>query len=94
MQAVNGVSLCLYEYQILTLLGHNGAGKTTTLSLLTGLLNKDSGIIKYYGKSSDADLDEIRRFTGICPQSDVVYPNLTVEEHLEFYGRIKGVVES
>jgi len=40
-----------------TLLGHNGAGKTTTLSLLTGLIEKDGGKIRYYGKDIDEYMD-------------------------------------
>ncbi len=45
---------------ILSLLGHNGAGKTTLISLVTGLINKNAGDVKFYGKSIDDDLDEIR----------------------------------
>ena len=66
-KAVDGVTLSIYENQILCLLGHNGAGKTTTLSLLTGLIKKDSGTIYYSGKSTDEYLDEIRTYIGICP---------------------------
>ena len=50
----------IYESQLLCILGHNGAGKTTTLSLVTGLVKKDSGIVRFYDKSIDDDLDEIR----------------------------------
>jgi ATP-binding cassette subfamily A (ABC1) protein 3 len=46
-------------------LGHNGAGKTTLISLLTGLIKRDSGLITYYGE--DTDFDEIRNYLGICP---------------------------
>lgn len=50
----------------ISLLGHNGAGKTTLISLVTGLINKDSGKVKFYGQSIDDDIDEIRQITGIC----------------------------
>ena len=36
-------------------------------------------------------LNEIRRITGVCPQHDVLFDDLTCEEHLLFYGAIKGV---
>jgi ATP-binding cassette subfamily A (ABC1) protein 3 len=75
---------------LLCLLGHNGAGKTTTISLVTGLVTKDQGSVKFYGKSIDSDLDEIRQFTGICVQRDVLYEELNVEEHLRYYARMKG----
>lgn len=58
--------MSLYESQLFCLLGHNGAGKTTTISLLTGLITKDLGEIQIYDKNTDDDLDEIRKFTGIC----------------------------
>ena len=50
----------IYESQLLCILGHNGAGKTTTLSLVTGLVKKDCGVVRFYDKSIDNDLDEIR----------------------------------
>jgi ATP-binding cassette subfamily A (ABC1) protein 3 len=61
-------------------LGHNGAGKTTTISLLTGLIEKDSGSVQINGKDFDQDLDEIRTSIGLCPQKDILYDNLTVTE--------------
>ncbi|CAD8103132.1 unnamed protein product [Paramecium primaurelia] len=90
-KAVDGLTLSIYESQILCLLGHNGAGKTTAISLLTGLIKKDYGQIKYYGISTDDDLDGIRSFLGICPQKDVLYNKMTVIEHLMYYGKIKGL---
>lgn len=42
------------------MLGHNGAGKTTLISLVTGLIEKDKGSVKFLGKSIDDELDQIR----------------------------------
>ena len=36
------------------------------------------------------DCAEIRRLTGICPQQNVLFPSLTVKEHLNFFGTVKG----
>lgn len=49
--------------------------------------------ISVYGKQVPADLDAIRNEVGlgVCPQHDVLYPDLTVKEHLEFFAGIKGV---
>lgn len=60
LKAVGGITMKIYESQLLCILGHNGAGKTTTLSLVTGLVKKESGIVRFYDKSIDDDLDEIR----------------------------------
>ena len=48
------------KYILFSLLGHNGAGKTTLISLVTGLIHKDSGKVKFYGQSIDDDIDDIR----------------------------------
>ncbi|CAA2979777.1 ABC transporter A family member 1 [Olea europaea subsp. europaea] len=91
--AVNSLQLTLYENQILALLGHNGAGKSTTISMLAGLLPPTSGDALVFGKNISTDMNEIRKSLGICPQHDILFPELTVKEHLEIFGNIKGVNE-
>ncbi|CAD8188760.1 unnamed protein product [Paramecium octaurelia] len=91
LMAVNGVTLQMYDSQILCLLGHNGAGKTTLISILTGLIKRDSGAITYYG--TDTDFDVIRNYLGFCPQKDALYDSLNCDQHLLYYGRLKGIDE-
>ncbi|CAK94636.1 unnamed protein product (macronuclear) [Paramecium tetraurelia] len=91
LMAVNGVTLQIYDSQILCLLGHNGAGKTTLISILTGLIKRDSGAITYYG--TDNDFDVIRNYLGFCPQKDALYDSLSCDQHLQYYGKIKGIDE-
>ncbi|KAF0687881.1 hypothetical protein As57867_020372, partial [Aphanomyces stellatus] len=82
--------MTMYKNQITCLLGHNGAGKTTLISMLTGMIPASSGDATVNGLSLNGDLNEIRRSLGMCPQHDVLYTELTVQEHLMFYGKIKG----
>lgn len=89
--AVHGLNLNLYEGQILVLLGHNGAGKTTTINMLTGMLPTSGGTAKIYGKDVRYDMKDIRSNLGFCPQHNILFNNLTVKEHLLFYGELKGV---
>ncbi|KAE8742746.1 ABC-transporter, subfamily A member 02 [Frankliniella occidentalis] len=89
--AVNGLSLNFYQDQITCFLGHNGAGKTTTISMLTGMYPPSSGTARIYGRDIRHDMDSIRSSMGVCPQHNVLFDSLTVEEHLLFFGRIKGV---
>ncbi|XP_043815842.1 ABC transporter A family member 1 isoform X2 [Manihot esculenta] len=89
--AVNSLQLTLYENQILALLGHNGAGKSTTISMLVGLLPPTSGDALVFGKNILTDMDEIRNGLGVCPQHDILFPELTVREHLEMFATLKGV---
>ncbi|KAJ0410416.1 hypothetical protein P43SY_002748 [Pythium insidiosum] len=88
--AVKGVRLTLYKDQITCLLGHNGAGKSTLIAMLTGVTAPTSGDAFFRGRSFTADMRAIRQSLGLCFQHDVLYPELSVEEHLAFYGRIKG----
>jgi ATP-binding cassette subfamily A (ABC1) protein 3 len=93
-KAVNGIVFGMRSGEIFSLLGHNGAGKTTTINMLCGLYEATAGDATVFGRSIRTDMAAIRRSIGFCPQHDVLYPELTVWEHLEFYGRIKGVAEA
>ncbi|KAJ8535329.1 hypothetical protein ON010_g13409 [Phytophthora cinnamomi] len=88
--AVKGLDLVMYKDQITCLLGHNGAGKSTLISMLTGMTAPSSGDAKYRGLSLNQDMEEIRESLGICFQHDVLFEDLTVEEHLVVFGRVKG----
>ncbi|XP_035828704.1 phospholipid-transporting ATPase ABCA7 [Aplysia californica] len=88
--AVDGLSINFYEGQITSFLGHNGAGKTTTMSILTGLFPPTSGTAYVYDRNILTHIDEIRSDMGMCPQHNVLFDLLTVEEHIWFYARLKG----
>lgn len=89
--AVHGLTLDLYEDDISVLLGHNGAGKTTTMSMLTGMLPPSSGTAHVNGHSIRTDIGAVRGSVGLCPQHNILFDDLTVAEHIEFYARLKGV---
>ncbi|KAG7458914.1 hypothetical protein MATL_G00225660 [Megalops atlanticus] len=91
--AVDGLTLGFYEGQITSFLGHNGAGKTTTMSILTGLFPPTSGTAYILGKDIRSELNTIRKNLGVCPQHNVLFSMLTVEEHIWFYARLKGLSE-
>lgn len=58
--------------------------------MLTGVTPPSAGDATFHGLSIHDDMDEIRESLGICFQHDVLYPELSVQDHLEFYARIKG----
>ena len=89
--AVDDLSMNIHEGEVFVLLGHNGAGKTTTISMLTGLLSPTSGKMHVYDEDVTEDLDAIRKYLGVCPQHDVLWDNLTVEEHLKLFAGLKEV---
>ena len=89
--AVENLDLTMYEGQIFALLGHNGAGKSTSISMLSGLIAPSSGSATIYGMDISSELADIRKQMGVCPQHDVLWPDLTVNEHLQYFAGIKGV---
>ncbi|XP_076005482.1 retinal-specific phospholipid-transporting ATPase ABCA4-like isoform X1 [Genypterus blacodes] len=88
--AVDCLNLNFFEGQITSFLGHNGAGKTTTLSILTGLYTPTSGTAFINGRDIRTDMDIIRTSMGMCPQHNILFKHLTVEEHILFYSLLKG----
>ena len=89
--AVDGLSVTFVPGQVSALLGHNGAGKTTTISMLTGMLDATAGDARINGKSIKTDMPAIRASLGICPQFDVLWPTMTVREHLTLYAAFGGM---
>ncbi|CAM9541397.1 unnamed protein product [Ascophyllum nodosum] len=89
--AVDRLDLTMYSGQVTALLGHNGAGKTTTIGMLTGMIPVTSGAAFVAGRDVIGDMATIRRNLGVCPQHDILYPDLTVREHLRMYAVLKGV---
>ena len=58
---------------------------------MTGLFKQTSGLGFVNGFNISGEMREVYEGLGICPQFDVVWPSLTVLEHLCFYARLKGV---
>ncbi|KAL1472141.1 hypothetical protein MTO96_039512, partial [Rhipicephalus appendiculatus] len=81
--ALNNVNMTTYKTQVTILLGHNGAGKTTLMSILTGLIEPSSGTVFVSGK--DVRTAGFERM-GFCPQFDALFADLTVSEHLSYFG--------
>ena len=59
--------------------------------MITGLTRVTSGECTVYGNSISSAINEVRTLIGFCPQQNVLFPTLTVKEHLIFFGSIKGI---
>ncbi|KAH0629332.1 hypothetical protein JD844_011317 [Phrynosoma platyrhinos] len=93
--ATNHVSLCVKKGEILGVLGPNGAGKSTLINILAGEVDPTSGQV-LMGDNSASENNDNRsmRFIGYCPQTNPLWPNITLQEHFEIYGAIKGISTS
>lgn len=89
--AVNDISLEIKEGEIFGLLGPNGAGKTTTISILSGLLKPMQGKVTIHGFDVTLQIDESKKLIGVVPQEIALYPTLTANENLEFFGSMYGI---
>ncbi len=89
--AVQDLSLSLQSGQVMGLLGVNGAGKSTTLSMIAGALRPDSGGIELNGEDFLEHPELARTQIGWLPERAPVWAELSVEEHLDAHGRLRGL---
>ena len=88
--AVDGVCLSMQTNATFALLGHNGAGKTTLINMVTAQLRPSEGDALVCGSSVNFDAGAVRKNYGCCPQHDVLYPELSAQQHLSLFGMLKG----
>ncbi|MFC1501295.1 ABC transporter ATP-binding protein [Elusimicrobiota bacterium] len=67
------------------IIGPDGAGKTTLLRLAAGLLHPTSGSINFFSQSSKINFYDLRPHIAYMPSKPSLYPDLSVNEHLEFF---------
>ncbi|MBR4070263.1 MAG: ABC transporter ATP-binding protein [Bacteroidaceae bacterium] len=91
VQALDSVSFSVERGELFGLIGPDGAGKTTLFRLLTTLLNPDSGSAEVDGCDTAKDYLAIRSRVGYMPGRFSLYPDLSVEENLQFFAALFGV---
>lgn len=91
VQAVKGISFVAEKGEIMGILGHNGAGKTTMFKMLVGEIEPTGGEAHVFGFSIGSDMTSVHENMGVTPQENILWPDLSIEEHLFFYGRLKGL---
>ncbi|XP_073166647.1 ABC-type organic anion transporter ABCA8-like isoform X3 [Lepidochelys kempii] len=91
--ATKNVSFCVKKGEVFGLLGPNGAGKSTTINMITGERTLTAGQVLTKGKGAAASQlqESTTGFLGHCPQESPLWPNLTVQQHLEVYAAVKGM---
>ncbi|MBI3971411.1 MAG: ABC transporter ATP-binding protein [Chloroflexi bacterium] len=89
--AVDGLTFSVRRGEVFGLLGPNGCGKTTTIRMLCGVLPPTAGSARVLGLDVSAAADEVKRRIGYMSQRAGLYDDLTVREHLDFYGGLYGL---
>lgn len=91
VEALKDVSFSLKRGEIVALLGGNGSGKSTSINILTGLLKADAGTVAIDDINPFNDPVAARQKIGVFPDKAGLFPNLTVREHLKFFGGVNGL---
>ncbi len=89
--AVDGVTLNVYDGEVLALLGPNGAGKTTTVRMLAAILRPTAGRARVAGYDVVAQAREVRRNVGVLTEAPGLYTRMTGREYLDFFARLRGL---
>ncbi|MCI5939359.1 MAG: ABC transporter ATP-binding protein [Bacilli bacterium] len=82
VHAVNDLSFCVKKGELFAFLGVNGAGKSTTISIICGMLEKDTGEVLINGKNIETDMKEISNKIGVVFQNSVLDNVLSVKDNL------------
>ncbi len=89
--AVDHVSFDVKRGEIFGFLGANGAGKSTTIRMLCGLLASTEGTARVGGFDINKEPEKVKENIGYMSQKFSLYEDLTVEENINFYGRVYGL---
>lgn len=93
-QALAGLSLNFEAGRMHGIIGPDGAGKTTLMRSMLGLLRPDAGEIAITRDGQQLGPEEIRNCVAYMPQQQSLYPDLSIDEHLEFFRKLYSIPKS
>ena len=95
--AVDGVTLDIRKGEIYGLIGPDGAGKSSLMKAIAGVLTYDSGSVEVFETVVDSEraAERVKQRLGFLPQGLGLnlYPDLSVEENIDFFARLRLVPE-
>ena len=89
--AIRDLTFSVADGQVYGLLGPNGAGKSTIMNILTSYLAPTGGEVKVAGFSLPEQAQQAKACVGYLPEQPPLYPEMTVQEYLDFVAELKGV---
>ncbi|OUM58141.1 hypothetical protein PIROE2DRAFT_48194 [Piromyces sp. E2] len=84
------VNFGVRNHECFGLLGPNGAGKSTTLNCITSTIPQTTGKVYFNGTETYSSTQSPQISMGYCPQEDIMWKEMTVREHIEFFLKIRG----
>lgn len=90
-RAVNDISFTINDNEILGFLGPNGAGKSTTMNMIAGYLPMSGGKVTICGEDITENPVKAKKNIGYLPEIPPVYPDMKVNEYLDFCAGLKGL---
>ncbi|MCP8899219.1 ATP-binding cassette domain-containing protein [Gilvimarinus xylanilyticus] len=94
LRALDNLSACVGEGEIVGLLGLNGAGKSTLMRMIYGLVEPTAGDIVINGTSVVEHPEKARSLLGVLPDNAGLYKRLSARENIEYFGRLQGLSET
>lgn len=92
--AVDEINFSVKEGEIFGFLGANGAGKSTAIRMLCGLLSSTSGTARVGGYDINNQPEKVKENIGYMSQKFSLYEDLTVDENINFFGKVYGLNDS
>ena len=93
--AADGLALTVQRGEIYGLVGADGAGKSSLMKAVAGVLAHDGGTVEVFGTVIDSErsAEKVKQRIGFLPQGLGLnlYPDLSIEENVDFFGRLRGV---
>lgn len=86
---LDDVSFTVFSGEVIAMIGPSGSGKTTLLNAIAGVTPADAGTVTLDDRDFHVEVASERESVGIVPQDDIVHPELSVEESLQFGARLR-----
>lgn len=93
IKANHNIDFSIKSGEVIILIGPNGSGKSTLINTLTGSIEPTSGTVKLLNSEKSNRFTEVQKYLGVCYQGNVIFPKLSVREHLQMFGSFRGVPE-
>jgi len=92
-RAIENVSFNVHRGEILGFLGPNGAGKSTTMQIICGVLAANHGSVNIAGHDINETPRKAKEHIGFLPEQPPLYDDLTVDEYLNYAGKLRGLIK-